>query len=224
MRRTNWKTVSTLVTMAVVVGCADNGISTPRSVSVAPAPMMLAPDGRPQLSLAGALPSTLTADFTITPAGGVALVGNHAVVFPANSVCDPATSGYGAASWDAPCTPLTKAITVHASVSGSSVDFTPSIRFVPSSDASRWVWLFLYTPSAIGRTGDLSAFNIYYAPTAGGALVDETSSDPTLRTYVDTRSGVSVRRVKHFSGYTSSARCDPAVDPSCSPTDPPPPN
>jgi uncharacterized Rossmann fold enzyme len=35
--------------------------------------------------------------------------------------------------------------------------------------------------------------------------VDETPLDPTLRTYVDTWQGMTMRRIKHFSGYTSSS-------------------
>ena len=42
MRRTNWKTVSTLVTMIVVAGCQDNVVSAPQGTSVAPASIMLA--------------------------------------------------------------------------------------------------------------------------------------------------------------------------------------
>ena len=34
-------------------------------------------------------------------------------------------------------------------------------------------------------------------------MVDDAATDPTLRTYVDTRTGISVRRIKHFSGYTA---------------------
>jgi hypothetical protein len=51
------------------------------------------------------------------------------------------------------------------------------------------------------RHGRLSRFNILYAPTVGATTVDETVSDATLRTYVDTSMGISLRRIKHFSAY-----------------------
>ena len=60
---------------------------------------------------------------------------------------------------------------------------------------------------------DLSSFNILYATGINGATMDESAQDATLRTYVDTRSGISARRIKHFSGYTSSGReCDGGPD------------
>jgi hypothetical protein len=137
--------------------------------------------------------------------GGVFYAGNHAVVFPAGSVCDPATSSYGPGTWDDACSPLQSSLKVHAEVrrrdGATWVDFTPALRFVPSTNSSKWVWMVMYSPDAKGATGDLSRFNILYAPTLGGNLVDETATDASLRTYVDTWSGVSIRRIKHFSAY-----------------------
>lgn len=213
MRRTNWKTVSTLVTMVVLAGCQEQ-VTSPVAQKVANAPVAasFAPEGRPSLSLTVSSTSNTSADFTVGPNGGVFFVGNNAVFFPARSICDPATSGYGVGTWDNPCTPATSGIAIHAEVrtlNGRSwVDFSPALRFVPSNDASKWVWMIMYAPGA-ANAADLTKYNIFYAPTIGGALVDETVADPTLRTYVD-RSGLSMRRIKHFSGYTSSAiTCDP---------------
>lgn len=170
--------------------------------------MMLAPDGRPSLSLTTDGSDNTTVDFTVGPNGGVFYAGNNAVVFPARSICDPATSSYGDDTWDSPCTPLKGAMRIHAvvrTVNGTStVDFTPSIRFVPSNDPSRWVWLYMRTPGARNSSGDLSRFNILYFSTLDGATTDEARLDTSMRTYVDTRSGVSARRIKHFSGYTTS--------------------
>ena len=87
----------------------------------------------------------------------------------------------------------------------TSVDFTPSLRFVPSSSSSRWVWMLMYSPEAIGAQSDLSDFNILWASRLGGPTVDEAKADTSLRTYVDTFQGVSLRRIKHFSGYTLGA-------------------
>jgi hypothetical protein len=183
--------------------------------------MMLAPTGRPSLSLSGGASENVSADFSVGPSGGVYRIGNHAVVFPAHSICDPASSTYGPGAWDDPCKVLNKPITIHAVVRNqegrSWVDFSPELRFAPSDDASRWVWVFMYTPQTVGAAGDLSRFNILYAQSIGGVVVNDAADDPTLRTYVDTQSGVSFRRAKHFSGYTASSgnSCDPATDASC---------
>lgn len=223
MRRTNWKTVSTLVTMVVIAGCQDNLVSAPQASSVAPASMMLAPDGAPRLSLMGNEKGNNEVEFTVSPNGGVYFIGNNAVVFPARSICDPATSSYGPGTWDSPCEPLSSPLKIHATIRtatlGTWVDFSPSLRFVPSSNSKQWVWMTMYTPAVIGAK-DLSAFNILFATKIGAAGIDESPSDATLRTYVDTRGGVATRRIKHFTGYmTSSGKaCDPKVDSGCLPT------
>ena len=222
MRRTNWKTVSTLVTMVVIAGCQDNLVSAPQASSVAPASMMLAPDGAPRLSLMGNEKGNGDVEFTVSPNGGVYFIGNHAVVFPARSICDPATSSYGPGTWDSPCDPLSAPLKIHAKLRtaklGTWVDFSPSLRFVPSTNSKQWVWMTMFTPAIIGAQ-DLSKFNILFAPKIGAAGIDESPSDATLRTYVDTRSGVATRRIKHFTGYmTSSGRsCDPNTESGCLP-------
>jgi hypothetical protein len=223
MRRTNWKTISTLVTAATLIGCSDRGVMEPAAAPVAPTSAALAPADRPQLALNGDNAAS-SADFTVGASGGVFFVGNHAIVFPAGSICDPRTSSYGPGTWDSPCDALTSSIAIHATINtttrGTSIDFSPALRFVPSSNPSRWVWLFMYTPKAVGQS-DLSSFNILYAPSLGATPVDETTTDATLRTYVDSRSGISSRRIKHFSGYIngSGRACDPAVDADCHPDD-----
>jgi hypothetical protein len=221
MRQRNyWVVVANVAVLAALAGCSDNTFVAPTAQqaavsSSAPVTMMAAPEGRPSLSLSGTAPTNTTADFTVGPQGGVFLVGNHAVVFPRMSICDPATSTYG--DWDAACKTIGKPIQIHAVVRNENgrtwVDFSPELRFVPSADPSRWVWMYMYTPDARGAQGDLSRFNILYAQSIGGVTVDDAASDPTLRTYVDTRTGISVRRIKHFSGYTASAGrdCDNAL-------------
>ena len=213
MRSTSWLSTGLLLFLAVLAGCNEGSVASVAGpveapAASAPAPLRLAPQGRPSLSLSGDLPDSAAVDFTVGPNGGVFYAGNHAVVFPGQSVCDPATSSYGPSSWDAPCSLLQVPITVHAEVrranGQTAVDFTPSLRFAPSTNPARWVWLVMYTPSAIGATGDLSRFNILYANSFGAATVDEAQSDASLRTYVDTWQGVSLRRIKHFSGYLSA--------------------
>jgi hypothetical protein len=223
MRRKSRIAAAPLILLASLAGCRDGVVSpgtTPLEAPTAsaPAPMSLAPQGRPRLDLSGGLPDSAAADFTVGPTGGVFFAGNHAVVFPAQSVCDPATSSYGPSAWDQPCTPLQASLKVHAEVrrknGQTSIDFTPSLRFVPSSNASRWVWIVMYTPDAVGASSDLSQFNILWAKSLGGATVDEAQIDSTLRTYVDTFQGLSLRRIKHFSGYTiDSGRSDTGGSP-----------
>lgn len=222
MRRTNWKTVSTLVTMAVVAGCQDRASTAPSSANTAVVSAQFAPVDRPQLSSNDVSngSSNTTTEFTVSPNGGTYFVGTNAVVFPANSICDPATSSYGEGTWDQPCTPATSGVRIRAVVrtakSGTWIDFTPALRFVPSSYPSRWVWLFMYNPAA-ASSNDVSGFAIKYAQTLGDLGVDESLTDATMRTYLD--GALLLRRIKHFSGYTSSSgrACDPAVETDCYP-------
>jgi hypothetical protein len=205
MRRNYWVVVASALVIGVLTGCSDNSVVAPAAApSVAPVSTILAPSGRPQLSLTRTNSQDGTTRFTVNPSGGVFFVGSHAVVFPARSICDPATSSYGEGQWDAPCTPLKRPLTITARVSTANgvhaVDFSPSLRFAPSADPARWVWIFMYTPEARGAN-DLSSFNILFSPSLGAAPVNDIAGDPTLRTYVDTRSGMSYRRIKHFSGY-----------------------
>jgi hypothetical protein len=208
--------------MIVLAGCSESVISAPEATAVGPASMMMAPEGRPMLSLGGAPSGNTSADFTVNPSGGVFFIGNNAVYFPARSICNPAKSSYGPGTWDARCEPTNEKIKIHAEVRtaklGTWIDFTPALRFVPSSNPNKWVWLYMYQPATVGSR-DLAKFNILYAPAIGKTGVDETVSDATLRTYVDTWAGQSARRVKHFSGYMlqSGRECDPQTESDCYP-------
>jgi hypothetical protein len=211
MRRTNWKTVSTLVTMIVIAGCQEGVVSAPQSDSAAPASMMMAPQGAPQLSLSGHSSNNVDVDFTVSPAGGVFFVGKNAVVFPANSICDPSVSSYGAGTWNDECVPLATSLKIHARVrtakAGTWVDFKPSLRFVPSDDSRNWVYMFMASKNSI-----------LFAPSLGALGVDEASADATVRTYLDSHGDVTLRRIKHFTGYmTSSGRSCTEGEPDCYP-------
>ena len=215
MRRNYWVVVASVLVMGVLEGCRDNLVAPAAAPSAAPAAAVLAPAGHPSLSLNGSGQDG-TADFTVDPRGGVFFVGNHAVVFPANSICDPATSGYGDDLWDAPCATISAPIQIHAVARGGAVDFTPELRFAPSSNPTRWVWVVMYTPQAKGSSN--ANVSILFAPALDAPPVNDALSDPTLRTYVDKQSGVSFRRIKHFSGYIISTgdRCTDPSDPACS--------
>jgi hypothetical protein len=209
MRRNYWVVVASALVIGVLTGCSENAIVAPAAApSVAPASAIFAPSSRPQLSLSGHKAQNGATQFTVGPSGGIFFVGNHAVVFPARSICDPATSTYGEGEWDAPCTALNRPLTITARLSTAkgvqAVDFSPEIRFVPSANTARWVWIFMYTPDA-RRADDLSQYSILFSPSLGATPVNDAAHDATLRTYVDGRSGISFRRIKHFTGYSVGA-------------------
>ncbi|NUO37898.1 MAG: hypothetical protein HOQ19_07675 [Gemmatimonadaceae bacterium] len=209
MRRNYWVVVASALVIGVLTGCSENTVVAPAAASrTAPASTMFAPSARPQLSLSGNSVQNGVTQFTVNASGGTFYVGNHAVYFPGRSICDPATSSYGDGEWDAPCKPLNRPLTITARLSTANgvqaVDFSPSIRFVPSDNPARWVWIFMYTPDARSAT-DLSKFAILFSPSLGAMPVNDALTDPTLRTYVDTRAGVSYRRIKHFTGYSVGA-------------------
>ncbi len=222
MRSLNWKTVSTLVALFTIAGCSERAVTAPESASVGVASIKMAPEDRPQLSLGGSGSPNLSADFVVGPQGGTFFLGNTAVVFPPRSICDPAKSSYGPGTWDSPCTPLSKPIAIHAEVRtaklGTWVDFTPALRFVPSNKSRDFVWMYMYSPGVNGAA-DLSKFGILYTSGLGAPGVDDAAADPTVRTYVDTWGGLSMRRIKHFSGYLGSSgrSCDPEKESGCYP-------
>jgi hypothetical protein len=154
----------------------------------------------------------------LSPNGGTYHVGDFDIVIPAGAVCDPATTKYGARHWDDDCAPATQTVTVNvvAKRHGQdvSVDFQPDLRFRPSAG---WViiqtnaYSSLLTSKDVRQLGSSSPFFqnfvILYAPTGGGANIDEvrTTGDGSMVTHVDLRSGLVWRRVKHFSGYLISS-------------------
>ncbi len=130
----------------------------------------------------------------------------NGVALAANSVCNPATSGYGPLLWDAPCQVATKPFTL--TVRGwmgtdgqPKVAFSPDIRFAPS--ATNWLWLA--GPGAGSAKGVIA-----WCPTAGGLCVNESALDGSVMTGTD--KGIYYRRIKHFSGYTVVVNRTGAVD------------
>lgn len=146
------------------------------------------------------------ADLVIDPnVSRVYSFGQNWVYFPARSICDPATSGYGPALWDAPCTPISAPITVHVKWDPRGghawAKFTPELRFVPSANIWNWVILAFHDKQNLRDTN----YNILYEAPGDSVWVDESVSDPTLRAWVDAVHKTVYRRVKHFSGYMLNA-------------------
>lgn len=169
------------------------------------------PPGAPSLDVIvnAIAPDSASADFTVTPTGGTFVLGAHAVHFPANSICDPVVSTYGPGEWDAPCTPLDRPIDIHAEMrrtaDGQSwLDFTPSLRFVPSNDPNAAVWVLLKLNSD-ATEANYRSHGIRWAPIFldNAGQVDESVQDPELRTYIDLQRDIVFRRIKHFSGYVA---------------------
>lgn len=147
-----------------------------------------------------------SADLIVEPSGGVFYLGKHALSFPANTICDPAISTYGPTEWDKPCTTITQSIQIHAELreaNGRSwIDFSPHLRFAPSRDEDRWVYLFMTTKAS--KRKHVSGNNtppILWSPAIGVPGIDESLLDPTLKTKADKKHGGVYRRIKHFSGY-----------------------
>ena len=191
--------LATISLMGLIVACSDRPASLGPDVAGVPGPTL----GRVE-------PTATGFTFTVDPTKNETFVymGEHKLVFPAYSICDPATSGYGPEVWDAPCAPLTTPITINAdtmTVNGHPyLRFSPDLRFVPSLDPKQWVMLYLKDPSASDPLVGPTLTILWEAP--DGSLIDETLTDPTLLTQVQGSSSIVYRRVKHFSGFLVVAR------------------
>jgi hypothetical protein len=157
--------------------------------------------------------------FTVGPYSTVRIrLGDHQIYFPAGSICDPARSSYGPTEWDKPCYPLRSYITISATwwtdpaTGHPQIEFQPALRFVPTSDMSKWVTLTLKDQAASSaQTGQ--SLVITWRDESGN-WVDESLTDPTLRTVVDPASSSVSRRIKHFSGYLVSVGRTSAAEPA----------
>jgi hypothetical protein len=143
--------------------------------------------------------------FTIRADGNTVKVGEFTLVFDANAVCNPETSGYGPAYWQQPCTPLGKDFVINARVftaAGQSfVEFHPDIRFNPAVD----VEISTVRRDIVGEPLSLQLimkYGIWYTTKVGDTrfYVDEAFYDPTVATHFDTTTGKVWRSMRHFSG------------------------
>jgi hypothetical protein len=195
-RQTRWSILVALV--AVTAACADNSVAPMADQAEvlpggAPLPRIIVDEMAEDASFAS---------FTVTPSGGYFRMGKHGIVFPRNVICNPATSSYGPAFWDAKCDVLRTPIRIRAELRVQDgrewIDFSPELRFKPSRKPLEWVWIYMRTPAA--RLGD-NSLNILWSPAIGIPGIDESLEDPSLRTYVTPWTGYAYRRIKHFSGY-----------------------
>jgi hypothetical protein len=140
------------------------------------------------------------------------------ITFPARSLCDPYRSSYGVGQWDKPCQVASQPLTVTAKawIDGYGhphVDFSPSVRFVPSTNPTNWVMLS-FTDYAASWLG--SSVIGYCRDANDKNCKDEASDDPTMLTVKDPITGKLTRRIKHFSGYNVFSGRDDGGDLSSS--------
>jgi hypothetical protein len=168
--------------------------------------------------------------FTVTSAGGAFQIGGlYALFFPANSICDPATSTYGPGTWDDPCNTLGdgQSVTITATLTftntGLNVDFSPALRFNPNTKVIIATNLYAnaITSNANYYAANPSALHflgIYYQPQLGAPGQTDAAKDRSLVTHVNLNNGWVWRQIKHFSGYNvfTGLPCDPSPDdPDC---------
>ena len=197
MARSRVKTLITLAATSLMLAACAGEATAP----VAPAPHSLVrtspfvPNGA-QRALVGVADGTYTFEIDPSQAQSLQFGASHLDI-PANAVCDLATSSYGVGTWNDSCTAQTDTFTITAVVKDAatdhpSVEFQPALRFNPASNVN----LYLYVTDQ--ATLDASRVMKYCNATG---CVDESLTDPDLRSNVDVENKVVFRRIKHFSGY-----------------------
>jgi hypothetical protein len=147
-----------------------------------------------------------TLNFTLTRAAGSVQLGEFKLAWQDNSVCDPATSGYGEAFWRKACAaaPADIPMTVELWNDGERTyaEFSPDIRFSPSKD----VTLTVNRPQIVGRRVTprlVRLWSILYTHQIGDTryYVDEAWYDLEQRSHFNTITGDVWREIRHFSGF-----------------------
>jgi len=199
-----WSTVLTAVGL-MATACSDAPLSpgAARGFSATGGTAAYTSDNSQGRGRADVTAGTFSQDLVLDPSQPTTLqFGDHSVYFPAYSICDPASSGYGEDMWDSPCTPLQTPITIHATWSPkyghASIDFQPALRFVPSSDPNQWVRITMKDYTPLDGTYN---YPIFWQRPSDGLWVDESATDPTMAASKDLQGNTVTRRIKHFSTY-----------------------
>ncbi|AHG89110.1 hypothetical protein J421_1573 [Gemmatirosa kalamazoonensis] len=185
--------LSAVALTVLAAACADG----PTSASSTPRP------SAPRLAsgVSVQIGDTTLTTFTIDPLKSDTYVeaGVFKLKMTAGSICDPAVSTYGPTEWDQPCTTLVAPIAITAkswtTASGKSiVQFSPDLRFAPDKINTLYLWKGSFTSATAA---------VAWCPTGSDKCYDEASADPSVAATLGTNGFLS-RRVKHFSGYTST--------------------
>jgi hypothetical protein len=196
----------------IAAGCRDT--IAPRSAKPdvkAVAPVVMFGGGRLVSIQSNDNPDAVdTIPFVLSPEGGRVQIGNFTLNYPANAVCDPATSGYGDGTWLNACETLTDTIQMTArfwTQDGQAyAEFSPDIRFAPDKVVR------LATGAAelrgVALTDSIMAqYQVLYMTVHGANryLIDDAWNDPLLATVFGVIDGQATgnlsRRIYHFSGY-----------------------
>ena len=140
---------------------------------------------------------------TIDPrADQVLSAGRNSLTIPANSICQLGISKYGPSHWDSQCTPEARPVTITAIVRNASTDhpsiqFEPAMRFSPATVVT--LQLFVSDAATLSNMAVVKYCGVF-APTC----LDESLTDPSVKTTLDKAASSVTRRIKHFSGYVVS--------------------
>jgi hypothetical protein len=225
--RLSFRYLTAAAAMFALAACSD-GTTGPQATEA----RALSPSSSPAFDFGGGGRQfgDQTSDFTVTSRGGSFSVnGLFTLDFPENSVCNPDRSSYGNGEWDKSCSTLRtgESIKVKAkirlSATGISVDFSPELRFSPSTTVVISTDVFANVLQAnssyfAAHHSALSFLAMSYSPSLGGPTIADYASDASLITHVNLGSGKVWRRIKHFSGYnvTNGDSCSPSPDnPDC---------
>ncbi|HET7456181.1 MAG TPA: hypothetical protein VFJ74_00915 [Gemmatimonadaceae bacterium] len=191
-----------VVTGIVLLAACSDAPTAPSAPTVAtPSTPILAASVLSSSSVGDTIVQLVSVDPTKKTAVNFGASSANKVSFTANSICDLATSSYGADQWDQPCAPqaTTVVLTIKSWYDADGhphSDFQPHMRFNPAADP--------VVLTMKDRNGVQPNLGIVYCADISGACVDESVADPSLVTYRDPVSGNYYRRVKHFSGYNIS--------------------
>lgn len=190
---------ATVALLAFGVAACGDSLTAPAGISPEAAEPLLAKG-----SSANSGKKIGSRTFTIRPGKAVSeKFGEHTLAMPADAVCDPATSGYGVAFWDLPCSPIDKEIEVTAHWTEYKGDpvirFKPDLRFVPASkDRSRWVVLSVKHTKEIDPN---QYYTILWRDPVTNAWIDESVEDASQVAHAKRNLKRVSRRLKHFSDY-----------------------